>query len=192
MPGEGMVTLKLRPGDQEKLNMALKVLGQKVDLNTPIVLAQAGHRGADYCKTNCPVGISGELRASIGNPKEGGIFQILPIGAGIGVMFGTAMNYAVHVEEGTRPHIIKPVKAKVLAWPVGPVGQKIKISTEGIKRGGLLYRTSGGKLTGKSQEGEYRFAKVVHHPGFQGRHYMLKGVQQAVPEMVKILSGVIR
>jgi len=191
MAGEGSVTLKLRPGDQEKLSMALKVLGQKVDMNTPIVLAAAGHRGADYCKMNCPV-VYGELRASIGNPAKNGIFQIAPAGVGMGIMFGTAVSYAIPVEEGTKPHIIKPVKAKVLAWPVGPVGQKIKVSATGIKRGGLLYRTSGGKLTGKSQEGEYRFAKVVHHPGFQGRHYMLRGVQQAVPEMVKILSGVVR
>lgn len=186
-----MITLKLKRGDQEKLKMALIGLEQRVEANKPIVLRKAGHIGVNFCKKNCPV-ITGRLRGSIGSPMKEGIFQIIPSGAGIGVMFGTAVDYAMDVEEGTRPHVIRPVKKKILAWPVGAVAQKIKISPKGITRGGLLYRTSKGKLTGKAKEGEYAFAKEVHHPGFQGRHYMLKGVEQAVPGMVKVLSGVIR
>ena len=191
MGREGMVTLKLRPGDQQKLKIALEGLVQKVNARTPIVLNKAGHVGVASCKINCPVK-TGRLRGSIGNPAKDGIFQMVPSGAGAGVMFGTAVDYAMDVEMGTKPHIIKPVKAKVLAWPSGAVAQKIKISSGGIKRGGLLYRTSKGKLTGKSKEQGYIFAKKVKHPGFKGRHYMLRGVQQAIPKMIQILKGVIK
>jgi len=133
--GEGMVTLKLRRGDKEKLSAALKVLKTRVDLNTPEVLAKAGQIGVGYCKLNCPV-ITNRLRASIGMPSKGGVFEMVTTGRGMGVMFGTAVHYAIYVEEGVDPH--------------------------------------------------------GNNPGFRGRHYMLKGVQQAVSPMVDVLTGVIR
>lgn len=135
MAEKEMVTLKLRKGDQEKLQRALEAQLAKADMNTPTVLAQAGHKGAAYCKIECPV-ITGRLRGTIGNPgyinpkqkKGGGIFKIGEsggiFGTATGVMFGTAVEYAVPVE--------------------------------------------------------YK------------RHYMLKGVTKAVPDMIKILSGVLR
>ena len=188
-----MVTLKLKPGEQEKLKTALEMLNTRLDAKAPILLARAGHKGADYCKKNCPV-VYGDLRASIGNPMKEGIFEVKKnvFGSALGVMFGTAKEQGIWVEEGTKPHIIRPVKAKMLAWPVGPVGQRIKISSGGIKRGGLIYRTKKGKITGKADNQEYRFAKEVHHPGTKAQHFMLKGVQKAVPEIVDILSGVLR
>lgn len=136
MAGEGTVTLKLKKGDKEKLQRALEAQLKKADANTPIVLMQAGHKGASYCKKACPVK-TGRLRGTIGNPgyvnpkqgKGGGIFKlgesgILGVGGITGVMFGTAVEYAIPVENR--------------------------------------------------------------------KHYMLRGVEQAVPDMVKILSGVIR
>ena len=129
-PGEGMITLKLRPGDQEKLQRALEAQLKKVDMNTPVVLAQAGHKGADYCKKEAPVD-TGRLWASIGNPTKGGIFQIGKsgiLGSATGVMFGTAVEYALAVEKNHKT---------------------------------------------KS-------------------HYMLRGVTTAVPDMVAILTGVMR
>ena len=125
-----MITLKLKKGDQEKLQRALEAQLKKVNMNTPIVLAQAGHKGADYCKKEVPVD-TGRLRASIGNPTKGGIFQIGKSGisgSATGVMFGTAVEYALAVEKNHKT---------------------------------------------KS-------------------HYMLRGVTEAVPDMVAILTGVMR
>ena len=125
-----MVTLTLRPGDQQKLQMALKGLVQKATVNTPVVLAQAGQVGASSCRTKCPVD-TGRLRASIGNPTKGGIFQIGKsgiLGSATGVMFGTAVEYALAVEKNHKT---------------------------------------------KS-------------------HYMLRGVTTAVPDIVAILTGVMR
>jgi len=110
MAGQEMIKLKLRPGDQEKLQRALEAQLAKADANTPIVLAQAGHEGASYCKKKCPVD-TGRLRGTIGNPgyinpkqgKGGGIFRFgesgkLGLGGITGIMFGTAVEYAVKVE----------------------------------------------------------------------------------------------
>ena len=135
-PGEGMITLKLKKGDQEKLQRALEAQLKKVNMNTPIVLAQAGHKGADYCKKTAPCPVdTGRLRGTIGNPgyinkkqgKGGGIFKLGKssiFGGATGVMFGTAVEYAHPVEKRT--------------------------------------------------------------------HFMLQGVTAAVPDMVNILTGVMR
>jgi len=117
------VTLKLRPGDQQKLNKALQELAQRTDMNIPIVLKQAGHVGVSYCKITCPV-VTGRLRGSIGNPTKEGVFKLDKNS----ITFGTAVEYAVKVELTSR----------------------------------------------------------------KNRHYMLRGVEQAVPSIIKVLSGVIR
>ena len=39
---------------------------------------------------------------------------------------------------------------------------------------------------------EYIFAKKVKHPGTKGRHFMLKGIQNAVPGIIKVLKGILR
>ena len=138
MAGEGMITLKLKRGDQEKLQRALESQLNNVNMNTPVVLAQAGHKGASYCKKAAPVD-TGRLRGTIGVPgyinkkqgKGGGIFKLGKssiFGGATGVMFGTAVEYAMHVE---RNHKTKS-------------------------------------------------------------HYMLRGVTEAIPDMVNILTGVMR
>ena len=133
-----MVTLKLRPGDQQKLQGALEAQLKKANMNTPIVLAEAGHKGAAYCKTTAPCPVdTGRLRGTIGVPgyinkkqgKGGGIFKFgesgkLGLGGITGIMWGTSVEYALPVEKRT--------------------------------------------------------------------HFMLKGVTAAVPDMVAILTGVMR
>jgi len=60
---------------------------------------------------------------------------------GNNVIMISMVDYALYVEFGTAPHIIKPKNAKALHWKqnaVGPRGGKIK---------------------------EDVFAKIVHHPG---------------------------
>lgn len=78
------------------------------------------------------------------------------------VAFGTAVEYAFDVEFGTAPHIIKPGSKGFLAW-------KDKTTKKWIYT-----------------------KKEIHHPGTKGRHYMLTGVQAAVPSMIGVLSGVLK
>ena len=66
--------------------------------------------------------------------------------------------YAVYVERGTRPHIIRPRKAKALAW-------------------GGVRRLSGALARGSAPT---HFAKIVHHPGTRPHPYLLPGAVKAV------------
>lgn len=66
--------------------------------------------------------------------------------------------YAATVELGSRPHIIRPRKAKVLAW-----GGTRRLS-------GTLAR--GSKPT--------HFAREVHHPGTRPYPYLLPGARKAI------------
>lgn len=59
-------------------------------------------------------------------------------------------SYARYVEEGTRPHIIRPVRARALAW-------------------GGARRLSGSLRSGARPE---FFAKIVHHPGTRAKPYL--------------------
>ena len=153
-----IVTLKIKEKDKRELKMALQGLLNRADRNTPIVLAQAGQVGVGFCKIECPVNLGG-LRGSIGNPSERGIFDVTRNS----VVFGTAVHYALHVELGTRPHIISPKPPKgFLAW-------QDKETREWIYT-----------------------KKPVKHPGTKGAHFMLKGVQKAVPNMIKVLKGILR
>lgn len=73
--------------------------------------------------------------------------------------------YASTVEFGSKPHIIKPKKAKVLAW-----GGDRRLS-------GALRR--GAKAT--------HFAKVVHHPGTRPYPYLVPAAKQAANGLKDIL-----
>src|SRR6478609_9137725 len=70
------------------------------------------------------------------------------------------VGYARFVEEGTRPHIIRPRTKKALAWG-GP------------------RRLTGSLRSGASPT---HFAKVVHHPGTKAHPYLVPGLQRAVNE----------
>lgn len=67
-------------------------------------------------------------------------------------------GYAAFVELGTRPHEIRPVRARVLAW-------------------GGARRLSGALRSGSSPT---NFAMVVHHPGTRPQPYLLPGAKRAV------------
>jgi hypothetical protein len=65
--------------------------------------------------------------------------------------------YAATIEKGSRPHIIKPRKAKVLAW------------------GGSR------RLSGKLRKGSRatNFAMIVHHPGTKPYPFLLPAAKKA-------------
>lgn len=66
--------------------------------------------------------------------------------------------YAATVEFGSKPHIIRPRKAKVLAW-------------------GGTRRLSGTLAKGSSPT---HFAREVHHPGTKPHPYLLPGARKAI------------
>lgn len=69
-----------------------------------------------------------------------------------------AVGYAAAVEFGTKPHLIVPRRAKVLAWG----GQRTL--------GGRL--RSGGRAT--------NFARRVRHPGTKAKPYLRPGIERAL------------
>ena len=87
---------------------------------------------------------TGRLRSSVTSRSAGNRATI-----------GTNVDYAPHVEYGTKPHTIRPVNKKALKWqgPSGPV-----------------------------------FAKVVHHPGFKGHHYMKKTLDESLDDAKRIIE----
>lgn len=70
-------------------------------------------------------------------------------------------SYAVYVEKGTRPHIIKPKYAKVLAW-------------------GGSRRLSGSLRSGSAATS---FARLVHHPGTKAQPFLMPAAEQAQQEV---------
>lgn len=66
--------------------------------------------------------------------------------------------YAATVELGSRPHIIRPRRAKVLAW-------------------GGTRRLSGTLASGSRPT---HFARLVHHPGTKPYPYLLPGARKAI------------
>lgn len=69
-------------------------------------------------------------------------------------------KYAAAVEYGTRPHEIRPKKAKALRFPAA---------------GSAL--TLGGRV---KAGGKYAFAKVVKHPGTKAQPFMVPGAEKAI------------
>jgi hypothetical protein len=73
--------------------------------------------------------------------------------------------YAASLELGAKPHVIRPKRAKVLAWG-GP-----------RRLTGRL--RSGGKPT--------NFARLVHHPGNKPYPYLIPGARKAVADLKDII-----
>lgn len=68
------------------------------------------------------------------------------------------VGYAAAVEFGTKPHVIRPRRARVLAWGGG--------------------RTLAGNLR-KGQRAT-SFATMVHHPGTKAKPYLIPGIKKAL------------
>lgn len=72
---------------------------------------------------------------------------------------------ALWLEQGTKPHIIRPKSKKALAWAASPAGRRLsgraRVST---RRGG---------------NGGMAFATLVHHPGTKAQPYIRESVQEA-------------
>lgn len=69
-------------------------------------------------------------------------------------------HYAAYVEQGTRPHVIRPKNRKALRFPADAGSARL----------------SGSPRTG----GRVRFAKRVNHPGTRAQPFMLPGAKKAI------------
>jgi hypothetical protein len=89
---------------------------------------------------------------------------------------GPAAPYALHVHEGTRPHIIRARFAKVLAVPFSRY-----VMRKGYKHGRLgNYQAK--TLPKLTRDGRWVIlGKVVHHPGTKGTKYLEIPVKNAAP-----------
>ncbi len=114
---------------------------------------------------------SGAYRRSIN-------MQVLKQGKNDVAVIGSHMEYAPYLEEGTRPHIIRPKNGKALAWK----------STRAVVK---EFRGKGAK---KSSGGEYQkssrwmmFAKYVKHPGTKAKWILRDAILNIAPFHVPII-----
>ena len=77
-------------------------------------------------------------------------------GIGPAVLVGTDDSIYRLVNEGMKPRIIRPVRAKMLRFQVGYQAKTVP---------GVIGSRPGGSY------GKVVFAKEVHHPGFEGRKF---------------------
>jgi hypothetical protein len=71
--------------------------------------------------------------------------------------------YAAAVEFGSKPHVIRPKRASVLAWPGSSAGRRL----------------SGRARTG-SARGKMVFARLVHHPGTKAHSYLIAAAREVL------------
>lgn len=68
-------------------------------------------------------------------------------------------GYAAYVELGTRPHVIRPKRKRVLAWPAN----------------------GSARLSGRVRSGgSLVFARRVNHPGTRAKPYLVPGAKKAL------------
>lgn len=79
------------------------------------------------------------------------------LGKTVNLIVGTTDEIYGYVDRGTKPHIIRPKKAKVLAFPGGKYHAKTKPRFIGSMPGG----SSGATV----------FSQEVHHPGTKARKF---------------------
>jgi len=75
------------------------------------------------------------------------------------VVVVASAEYAGFVERGTRPHIIRPVRARALAFAASPAGRRL---SGRVRRGAAVV-----------------FAMLVHHPGTKPEPFLRPGAQKA-------------
>jgi len=70
-------------------------------------------------------------------------------------------GYAAYVEFGTRAHVIRPRRKRILAWPANASGRRLSGRA----------RTNAGPMV---------FARKVRHPGTKAQPYLVPGAQKAL------------
>lgn len=113
-------------------------------------------------------GRTGTLSNSVTTESDDKGFRVYP-----------TVDYAVFVDQPTRPHEIRPVRAQALAFPMP---------------GGRLATTRGGQHLTAYRAGsrelmtDVRFARVVHHPGTRGMFFIQGTVEETEETIVDLLE----
>lgn len=85
----------------------------------------------------------------------------------------------VFVDQGTKPHVIKPKKASRLAFQTGYTAKTLAKPARTVSGGG---KASGGVV----------FAKQVNHPGSEGREFSRQIAEDIAPEFKKEVENAFR
>lgn len=94
---------------------------------------------------------------------------------------GEAKEIYTYVDQGTKPHLIVPVHAKLLRFRTGYSPKTLPNPAR------LVLQPSGGKATGPQV-----FAKVVHHPGSEARNFSEAIARDLQPEFVRVIENTFR
>lgn len=86
-----------------------------------------------------------------------------PIGSTTAQVYASA-SYAAAVEQGSRPHVIRPVRRKALRWGTG------------------ARRLTGTPTKAAVRAGQVQFAKVVHHPGTKPHPFLMPAAEKALKD----------
>lgn len=93
---------------------------------------------------------------------------VFPAGENAGI-------YAL-VDEGTEPHEIKPVRAPLLVFQTGYISKTLARPARTVSGGGIS--------TGPTVR-----AKIVHHPGFEGREFSKTIAEDIEPRFKQIIDN---
>lgn len=169
------------------------------------ILGEFGELAVLFAKRRAhPFRKTGTLERSIRvldlDPKAGSV----RIGAGgtrliVNRVTGGPINagYAAHVEFGTRPHIIRPRRKKVLFFASDFALQRNRERLAGtgfVGAGGVRRRLSGNAnavTVRRFGTLAFQYAKVVKHPGTRAQPYLIPGAREAL-ERVGLADHVIR
>ncbi len=94
---------------------------------------------------------------------------------------GEAKEIYTYVDQGTKPHLIVPVHAKLLKFRTGYQPKTLPNPAR------IVIHPSGGKATGPQV-----FAKVVHHPGSEAREFSKAIARDLQPDFTRVIKNTFK
>jgi HK97 gp10 family phage protein len=123
---------------------------------------------------------TGRLRGSIALIKVNDLHYVV----------GSPLEYAVFVERGTRPHIIRPRRARALRFEVG--GETVFAAyVVQPSRGGLVITPKRRRALRFEVPRRVVFAKKVEHPGTEPQPFFQRALQKYRAQWKRIWKGVM-
>lgn len=94
---------------------------------------------------------------------------------------GEAKEIYTYVDQGTKPHLIVPVHAKLLKFRTGYQPKTLPNPAR------VVIQPAGGKATGPQV-----FAKLVHHPGSEPREFSKAIAGDLQPDFSRVIENTFR
>lgn len=94
---------------------------------------------------------------------------------------GEAAEIYTYVDQGTKPHLITPVHAKLLRFKTGYLPKTLPNPAR------VVIQPQGGQATGPEV-----FAKVVHHPGSEARNFSDAIARDIEPDFKRTIENTFR